>query len=57
MGGVASAVPASSASRLFELEWALDSGAGENLSSKKAFMKQGVPDDVFQEFETCSNFP
>ena len=57
MGGVATAASTSSASRSCELEWALDSGAGGNLSSLKAFAKQGVPDDVLREFETCSLFP
>ena len=44
-------------SRNFEVEWALDSGAGEDLASLRAFCNQGVPEDWVKGFETVSNVP
>ena len=43
--------------RNFEVEWALDSGAGEDLASLRAFCNQGVPEDWVKGFETVSNVP
>ena len=42
----------------FALEWALDSGAGEDLSSIiGAFANQGVPQDWIEGFSTVSSSP
>ena len=41
----------------FQLEWALDSGAGENLSSIGAFENQGVPRSWLQEYTTVTSHP
>jgi len=41
----------------FALEWALDSGAGEDLSSVGAFANQGVPQDWVEGFSTVSSSP
>ena len=41
----------------FSLSWALDSGAGEHLSSRKAFIDQGVPETCLDQCETTSSMP
>ena len=41
----------------FELEWALDSGAGEHLASEGALAKQGVPKSIIAEYATISASP
>eukprot|EP00435_Cladocopium_sp_Y103_P025527 s45_g6.t1 len=41
----------------FALEWALDSGAGEDLSSVGAFANQGVPQEWVEGFSTVSSSP
>lgn len=40
-----------------ELEWALDSGAGENLASVGAFVNQGVPTHLIEQVSTVSSSP
>ena len=54
--GTAASVLDSSA-RNFDLEWALDSGAGLDLSSVNAFAKQGVPEDLLSSFKVVSSMP
>ena len=41
----------------FAVEWALDSGAGEDLSSFGAFTNQGVPMAWLQEYTTITSNP
>eukprot|EP00435_Cladocopium_sp_Y103_P041809 s2261_g11.t1 len=41
----------------FALEWALDSGAGKDLSSVGAFANQRVPQDWVEGFSTVSSSP
>ena len=43
--------------RSFDLEWALDSGAGEDLSSFGAFCNQGVPAEWVESYSTVSSTP
>jgi hypothetical protein len=51
------ATSASVASSSFDIEFALDSGAGEDLGSIPAFMRQGVPQELIQDVETISSNP
>ena len=51
------ATSASVASSSFDIEFALDSGAGEDLASIPAFMRQGVPQQLIQDVETISSNP
>ena len=41
----------------FDMEWALDSGAGEDLSSIFAFCNQGVPAEWVESYSTVSSSP
>lgn len=53
-GTTGSHVPSSNQ---FELEWALDSGAGEDLASTRALCNQGVPESWLADFNTVSDVP
>eukprot|EP00435_Cladocopium_sp_Y103_P071759 s497_g38.t1 len=57
LGTSASVADSCTAHRSFELEWALDSGAGEDLSSVGAFCNQGVPAEWVESFSTVSSSP
>ena len=55
--GVAASCAVPPAADRFELEWALDSGAGEHLASEGALAKQGVPKSIIAEYATISASP
>ena len=55
--GVAASTAVSPSAEKFELEWALDSGAGEHLASEGALAKQGVPRSIIAEYATISASP
>ena len=55
--GVAASSAVQPTADRFELEWALDSGAGEHLASEGALAKQGVPRSVIADYATVSASP
>ena len=54
--GAAAYVPPT-VQEVYQVEWALDSSAGEHLASREALVHQGIPQSVIEECETCSSKP
>ena len=57
LAGAAQAAPAVTIQELYDVEWALDSGAGEHLASREVLQAQGVPSSILQDCETISQNP
>ena len=56
LGASANVMNSCSPDHSFHVEWALDSGAGEDLASLSAFSAQGIPESWISEYvvESCS---
>ena len=54
LAGAAQAAPL--IQEVYDVEWALDSGAGEHLASKESLEAQGIPSSVLEECEAVSQY-
>ena len=57
VGALSCQPTAATAREVYQVEWALDSGAGEHLASLASLMDQGVPRDILEDCEVATASP